>query len=143
MSNIAQTYEFVMRGKLRFPSPRGDLTAEQLWDVPLRSQDGFDLDNMARATNRKLKEVTEESFVTTSQKPNATALRLEGTLDMLKHVISVKLDEENQAREKAEQRKELELLTRIYAEKKEERLSESSEKDLQKRIKALKDSLEG
>ena len=34
-------FEYATRAKLRFASSRGDLTVEQLWDVPLRSTDGF------------------------------------------------------------------------------------------------------
>lgn len=36
-------FEFATRSKLRFTSARGELTAEQLWDVPLRSRDDFSL----------------------------------------------------------------------------------------------------
>lgn len=128
-------FEYATRNKLRFASTRGELSTEQLWDVPLRSRDGFDLDNIAKTTNRTLKALTEESFVETERTPAHT--KAEITLEIVKHVIQVKKDEEEATKKRAENRIKKEQLLRILAEKQEGKLSELSEREIQKQIKAL------
>ena len=132
MDNI---FEFATRNKLRFSSTKGDLTVEQLWDVPLRSKDDFNLDSIAKTANSALKRLSEESFV----QPVRTQAheKAEFALALVKHVIEVKLDEEKAAKMRAENRVEREKLLKILAEKQEGKLSELTERELQKRINAL------
>lgn len=132
---IENVFEYATRTKLRFASTKGDLTVEQLWDVPLRSTDGFNLDAIARAANKAFKDATEESFVATTKTPAAT--RLEMTLDVVKSIIATKLADEERAKKRAENKAEKEKLLRILAEKQDGKLSDLSEKELQKRIAAL------
>lgn len=128
-------FEYATRSKIRFSSSRGELTVEQLWDVPLRSKDGFDLNAVAQAANKALKAASEESFVETAR--TALHVRLETTLEAVKHVIGVKLAEEEAAEKRAANKIEREKLLSILAEKQAGKLSELSEKELQKRIAAL------
>jgi len=130
-------FEYAARNKLRFQSARGELTVEQLWDVPLRSRDGFDLDAVAKAANKAWKEVSEESFVETSK--TAAHVRRETSLEVVKYVIDAKLSEEHAAKTRADNRIEKEKLLAILAEKQAGKLSDLSEKELQRRIEALGD----
>ncbi len=130
-------FEFATRSKLRFSSVRGELSIEQLWDVPLRSRDDFNLNAIAKATSKAFKEISEESFVETKKTPEHT--RREAALDAVKYIIDVKLTEEKAADARAERRQEKEKLLQILAEKQAGKLSELSEKELQKRIAALED----
>jgi hypothetical protein len=130
-------FEFATRNKLRFTSVRGVLTVEQLWEVPLRSNDLFNLDTIAKTANKALKEVSEESFVEANQTPELE--RWTATMEVIKHVIAVKLEEEEANRRRAQNKLDREKLLRILAEKQEGRLSELSEKELQKRIAALEE----
>lgn len=134
MQNI---FEYATRNKLRFSSPRGELTIEQLWDVPLRSRDDFNLNAVAKTTNKALKEISEESFVETTKTPEHT--RREVALEVVKYVIDTKLAEEAAAQTRAAKKQEKEKLLAILAEKQDGKLSELSEKELQKRIAALED----
>lgn len=134
MPNI---FESAARIKLRFASMRGELTVEQLWDVPLRSRDDFNLNAIAKTANRALKEISEESFVATSKTPEHA--RRELAMEVVKHIIGIKLVEEVRAEERAAKRQEKEKLLQILAEKQDGKLSELSEKELQKRIAALED----
>ncbi len=131
-------FEYASRHKLRFASVRGELTAEQLWDVPLRSKDDFNLNAVAKAANKALKDATEESFVTANTR-SALHVRLESTLEIVKHVIEAKLGEEATAAKRSENKAEKEKLLAILAEKQAGKLSELSERELQKRIAALGD----
>lgn len=128
-------FEYAVRSKLRFASSRGELSAEQLWDVPLRSRDDFNLDAVARAANKAWKAISEESFVETTRTPEHE--RREVALAVVKRVIEVKVAEETAAKEQATKRAEKEMLLRALAEKQEGKLSALSETELKKRIAAL------
>lgn len=134
MQNI---FEFATRSKLRFTSVRGELSVEQLWDAPLRSRDDFNLNTIAKTTNKALKEISEESFVETTKTAEHT--RREAALEVVKYIIDTKLTEETLAKTRAEKKQEKEKLLGILAEKQAGKLSELSEKELQKRIAALED----
>jgi hypothetical protein len=128
-------FAFATRNKIRFDSVKGQITVEQLWDVPLRSTDGFNLDAVAKAANKTLKDATEESFVATTR--TAAHDRLEVTLDVVKHVIEAKLADEAAAKKRADNKIEKEKLLKILAEKQDGKLSDLSERELQRRIAAL------
>lgn len=81
-------FEIAARRKYRFPSTRGELTIEQLFDLPLTSRGGFDLDTVARAVNSDLKALGEESFVQPAS--NVGRLELSRKLDLVKAVIEHK-----------------------------------------------------
>lgn len=128
-------FETASRTKLRFTSLRGDLTTEQLWDVPLRSRDGFDLDAVAKEANKRLKAMTEESFVSPAK--SSASDKAELALEIVKRVISIKLAEEEAAATRASNRQKKERLLQILAEKQAGALSALSEQEIQNQIKAL------
>ena len=128
-------FEYAVRNKVRFQSTRGELTVEQLWDVPLRSRDDFNLNAVAKAANKAWKDISEESFVETVK--TAEHVRRETALEIVKHVIDAKLAEEESAKKRADNKIEKEKLLAILAEKQTGKLSELSEKELQRRIAAL------
>lgn len=130
-------FEYAARTKLRFPSSRGELTVEQLWDVPLRSKDDFNLNAVAKLVNNNLKAVSEENFVETTKTAQHT--KLEATFEIVKHIIDVKLAEEADAKNRADKKLEKEKLLKILGEKQDGKLSELSENELKKRIAALSD----
>lgn len=100
------------REKFRFPSPKGELTTEQLWDLPLQSKTGCDLDTVARNISRQLKAQTEESFVTTSN--NSLAETLQAQLTLVVFIIETKkkeaADAQTASTRRAERAKLLEIL---------------------------------
>jgi hypothetical protein len=128
-------FEYATRNKIRFASARGELSVEQLWDVPLRSNEGFNLNEIAKSANKRLKDATEESFVETAR--TEAHVRLETTLEVVKHVIESKLGDEASAKKRAENKVEKEKLLAILAEKQDGKLSALSEAELKKRIAAL------
>ena len=130
-------FEYATRNKLRFASIRGELSAEQLWDVPLRSKDDFNLNAVAKAANKALKDISEESFV--ESKKTAEHTRREIALEAVKYVIDTKLAEEEAAEKRAARKLEKQKLLDILAEKQTGKLSGLPEKELQRRIAALED----
>jgi len=128
-------FEYATRHKLRFPSNKGELSAEQLFDVPLRSRDDFNLDAIAKAVNRNVKTLTEESFVETKRTP--VQAKAEVALDLVKFVIESKLQDEAKAAQRAANKVERDALLAILADKQAGKMSNLSEKELQRRIEAL------
>lgn len=101
-------FEMASRQQVRFPSNKGELTTEQLWTLPLTSKSGFDLDSVAKAVNSALRATTEDSFVATSTNPAKAEHELK--LDIVKHIIAVRMQENADALAasgRAEQRRKL------------------------------------
>lgn len=121
--------------KLRFPSAKGELTVEQLWDLPLTSRHQFDLDTIAKQVNRELKGVAEESFVAESTSPAGERLTL--MLDIVKHIIAKKKDAAAAAADAEKRREERERLLRILGDKQEDELRSLTAEQIAERIKAL------
>jgi len=123
------------RLKLRFPSIKGYLSVEQLYDLPLTSKAGFDLDSVAKTINASLRVASEDSFVNT--KPNLEKDLNQLCLDIVKEVIADKLAE-NEANAKAvANRHEREKLLEVLQGKKDAALTNLSEEELEAKIRAL------
>jgi DNA gyrase/topoisomerase IV subunit A len=135
-TKIYELFEYATRNKLRFMSVKGELTLEQLWDVPLRSRDDFNLNAVAKVANMA-KEAIEVSYVETTK--TEANVRLETALEVVKYIIDVKLADEALAKKRAENKIEKEKLLAILAEKQDGKLSALSEAELKKRIAALGD----
>lgn len=128
-------FETATRRAFRFPSVRGQLTTEQLWSLPLTATNGFALDDVAKAVNAELKDVTEESFVSTERDPAQTLL--ETKLAVVKHVIAVKLAEREAARTAAVKKAEKQKLLAALERKQDAELEGLSQQELLARIEAL------
>ena len=128
-------FEQATRRAIRFESTKGDLSVEQLWDLPLQSRNQFDLDTIAKTVNRQLNDVTEESFVSVRENPAKETLSLK--LELVKHIISVKLQEAEEARNRANKASEKEKLLRLLDEKQNEALRALTPEEIQERLKAL------
>jgi len=135
-TKIYELFEYATRNKLRFMSVKGELTLEQLWDVPLRSRDDFNLNAVAKVANMA-KEAIEVSYVETTK--TEANVWLETALEVVKYIIDVKLADEALAKKRAENKIEKEKLLAILAEKQDGKLSALSEAELKKRIAALGD----
>jgi hypothetical protein len=131
-----EIYKFAAKNSLRFPSTRGELTVEQLFQLPLKTVSQFDLDTVARTIYSQLKEVSEESFVEDiAADPRKQMLTV--SLDIVKDVIATK-QADNRAMfahtQRAVERKK--ILDAISA-KKDEKLTQSSLDELEKQLAAL------
>ncbi|HNC58684.1 MAG TPA: hypothetical protein PLP33_24875 [Leptospiraceae bacterium] len=124
-------FEKASKTRLRFASRQGQLSTEDLWDLSLSS-----LDTIAKAVNKELKSEQEESFIPDKTKrPNAThnALRLE----ILKHIIGVKVEESEASTKRAENAAKLARLKELAANKVDEVFAQQSLEEIQKQIAEL------
>ena len=85
---MEKLFENATREKVRFETSRGVISVEDVWDLPLQSKNGFDLDSIAKDVNRQLKASGEESFVKPTTAGDSV---LELKLEIIKHIIKVKL----------------------------------------------------
>lgn len=139
MDNI-NIFEYATRTNLRYPSTRGELSTEMLWEVPLLAKepekDKFSLGEIAKACSKALRQVAEEeSFVAMEQTAEHT--RLEMRLAVVKRVIEVKVEEQKLAATRLENKAKKVQLLAILAEKQASKLSQLSEKALKEQILAL------
>lgn len=133
---MSSLFEQASRKAFRYPSSKGALTTEQLWDLPLTARTGcVDLDTVAKTLNTELKTVAEESFVST--KPAPVKALLVDKLDVVKHVIAVKLAEAAAASDAAARKAEREKLMGILADKTDDALKALTPEQIRARIAEL------
>ena len=129
MNNI-NIFEYAARNKIRFPF-KGMISVEDLYDLSLTN-----LDYIYKALNKQAKQSEEESLLTV--KTNIDT-ELEVQIDIVKHIVSVKLAEQ-EAREKAAAKKaQKQKIMSIIATKEDEALKNSSVDDLRKMLDELDD----
>lgn len=93
-------FEQASRLQIRFPSPKGLLTTEDLWRLPLTSTKGrANLDDIARSLNTKVNGESAISFVKDTSTADAET---KVAFEIVKHVIDTRL-QENKAKRQAEE----------------------------------------
>ena len=135
MSDNINLFELAARHKYRFPSVAGDLTLEQLYDLPLVKIGGCDLDTVARTLNTELKSISEESFVRPAPTSRETTLR--NKLDLVKLVIAFKQDAVAAAEKMAANRARREKIREALAAREQQDLNTASRDDLLRELESL------
>jgi hypothetical protein len=122
-------FEQAARLKLRFDSPKGALTVEDLWDIPLTSGTGkANLDDVAKGLYTQLREAgATVSFVVPAES-KADALQLK--FDVAKHIIDVRLAERNAEAEASKRRETKSKILEIIARKQDTALEGKSLEEL-------------
>jgi hypothetical protein len=124
-------FERATREKFRFNSPQGELSTEDLWDLPLTSDrpNRANLNDIAKELNKALKAKNdEESFV---EPKRATDTATPAMFDVVKHIIGVKLAESETRRKSREAKEQKDKIMTIMAKKRDESLESASLEDLQ------------
>jgi CHASE3 domain sensor protein len=115
-------FESAIRNKFRFPF-KGQVSTEDLWDLTVK-----DLDSIFKTLNAQKKRVSEESLLSII---TAEDEELESKIEIIKHIVSVKLAEAEArvlAKEKKEQKQKI---MSIIASKKDEALQNKSISELE------------
>ena len=121
-------FEKAVRIKLRVESKRGLLTVEDLWDLKVE-----ELDTLYRDFKREARNAEEESLIN----PVNVDERLTLKIEVLKHIVTVKLEEREAASKRAEtNRKKAELLELIKS-KENSAMAEKSLDELMEMYNAL------
>ena len=126
-------FEKASRLKLRFVTLRGLASAEDLWDMPLASKDGFNLDEVAIHVNNALKAQSESFVAPKTDTESEMGLRLE----ILKYIIAVKLRERKEREDVLSRKAKKEHILAIIKDKQDEVLKSKSIDELEKELDAL------
>jgi hypothetical protein len=106
-------FELATRKKFLFPCSRGNITVQDLWDLPLRSTvDKPNLDDVARNLFRQLRNDDGVSFVNEGTTVDST---IEKKLDVVKYIIEVKKTEKLKTEEHKAKAAEHQLLLEALA----------------------------
>lgn len=131
----ASIFEAASRKKFRFESPKGLLTVEDLWDLPLTSNTNkANLDEIAKTLYGKLKSEDCVSFVNTSQKTDTTTQTM---FDIVKHVIDVKKAERDAAAQASERASKKQAILSVIAQKEDQALLGMDVEELRKLAESL------
>jgi len=131
---MPEIFEQAARLKLRFETPRGDLSAEDLWDLPLTSTRGVSLDDVAVGLHRRLQDSTPVSFVN----ENATFdPKTQLRFDLVMHVIDVRKAENAARATEAEKVAKRQRIMALISEKEDEALSARSTDELRELLASL------
>lgn len=127
-------FEQATKQRLRFQTTRGEISTEDLWSLPLVHQSGCALDDIAKGLNKQIKESVEESFVKPADTTNA---KLALKFDIVKHIIAVRLEEADRAKQAAARKERKELLGALIAEQQVGELRAKGLEELQKMYNEL------
>lgn len=125
---IENIFEYATRNKLRFPF-KGSISVEDLWDLSVT-----DLDKIFKSLNAQVKLSQEESLLSKKSKKDEA---LSVQIDIVKHIVSVKIAEADARRCEAENAAKRQKIMQIIEEKKDEKLQNSSIEELNKMLDEL------
>lgn len=129
-----ELYKKASKQKLRFKTQKGNVSVEDLWDIPLTSKKCVSVDDIAKTLNKELKTDQDESFViTTAKRKTVTELKFEIVKDVIKTRLADIKTRENAVLRKASKEKILELI----ADKENDELRSKSKAELEKMIADL------
>lgn len=123
-------FETAFVEKVRFETRQGEISTEELYDLSLES-----LDKIAVMIDSQLEKTT-KSFITNKTASNKI---LELKLDILKHIIKIKLEAKDAAKIRAERQAKLAQLKALAATKANEQLASQSLEDIEKMISELEE----
>lgn len=124
-------FEAATKQKLRFPTERGQISTEDLWDLSLEG-----LDNVAKSLNKQVKESSEESFI---RKQTVGDKKATLRLDVVVSIINTKLEEEEKRKTAAERRIKRNQLLELISKKEDDALSKKSVASLRAELDKLDD----
>ena len=128
-------FEQATRAKIRFSTPVGMLSVEDLWDLPLTSTRArANLDDVARLLDAELKSTSSVSFVNDVSEVNA---KTKLAFDVVIHIINTKIAEQKAAQEAVAIREKKQKIMAIIEQKSDMRLVDSSLEELQAMLASL------
>ena len=128
---MSTIFERLIKGKVRFQTGRGLLSAEDIYDLSLQA-----LDTLAKKTNKELKNSEEESFINVKTTVNTEANL---KMDFLKHVIAWKLELKDKAATRLAKNAKITALKSMIETKNMQELGEKSSADLNKMLAELQE----
>lgn len=126
---MEKLFEKATKDKLRFKIASGMASVEDLWDLGLQ-----DLDKLAKALNKELKEAEEESFIKTKSASNKLT---ETKFELVKYIISVRMEEAEERKVRAAKAAKKAVIMDLIAKKEIQSLEGKSVEELLKEVETL------
>lgn len=131
-------FEQASRLKLRFATTRGEVTVEDLWDLPLTSTVARpSLDAIALALHVEIRNTLEVASFVAQPVPNAAGDTLRLKFEIVKHVIAVRIKERDELRAAADRKEKKQRLLELIARKEDEALGSKSVDELRQMVESL------
>ena len=127
-NTISELFELATRERFRYPY-KGNINTEDLWDLDVE-----DLDKIFKVLNSQLKAEQDESLLATVS-INDTVLNAK--IDIIKHIVSVKLAEAEARKKEAENALKKQRILELIKEKQDDSLKNMSIEELQAMIAGL------
>ncbi|MDE7245233.1 MAG: hypothetical protein K2O18_14850 [Oscillospiraceae bacterium] len=121
-------FEIAVRNKFRFPF-KGAISVEDLWDLSVQQLDGI-----FKTLKSQEQKAQEESLLET-RTPEDEVLKIK--IEIIRHIVTVKLDEANQAERAKETRDQKQKILGILAEKQNEDLRNKTPEELRAMLEQL------
>lgn len=115
-------FETATRRKLRFQTTKGNLSIEDLWDVPLTV-----LDEAYKGLSRQIREAEDDSLLT---KRDSGVEEASLKRDLVKHVVQVRQAEAEAKTARAARRQQAARVRELIAQKQDEALAGKSTDEL-------------
>lgn len=122
-------FEQASRDQLRFKTINGYLNTEDLWNLKLE-----DLDKLAISLNKEIKEAEEGSFLKAKTVTNKV---LTLKFDVVKHIITVRMAEEEAKKLKKQKQQEKAKILEIIGRKQEAALENKTIEELTAMVEGL------
>lgn len=126
---VENIFEYATRKKMRFPF-KGMISVEDLWDLSLTN-----LDSIYKTLNKQVKQSEEESLLATK---DSVDTYLEVQVAIVKHIVSVKLDEAEKAKKERENKEKEQKIMAILASRGDKELENASDEDLRKMLAEIR-----
>ena len=124
-------FELASRKKFRFDTSKGQVTVEDLWDLPLTSTTNRpNLDDIAKDLYKQMKEDKEVSFVKSDAAVSADFNIVKAKFDIVKHIIDVKLAEAEAAKKAKDTKARNQRILELIAQKDDEALASKTREEL-------------
>lgn len=112
--------------KLRFSTPKGMLTTEDLWDLSLQQ-----LNVVAKDLNKKIKSSQEEDFL---DEPTAEDTNSKLQFDIVKHIMDIKKETQRKAVEASAKKAQRDRILELISKKKDNELERLSVEELTSKL---------
>jgi hypothetical protein len=134
-----EMFEEASRRKLRFDSPRGLLSVEDLWDLPLTSPSGnrANLDSIAIDLHRATRDVADTVSFVTPSKEDAGKAELQLKFEVVKYVIGVRVAERDALKAASDRREKKQRLLELISRKEDQELEGKSVEELRTLAESL------
>ncbi len=128
-------FERATRLRLRFPSSRGSINVEDVWQLPMTHDVHTSLESLADAMYAELEKAKKPSFIAKTK--SAVTPEQQLRFDIVIHIIDARQDElKAKARKKANEEERKEILE-ILSDQASAKRKDQSEVTLRRRLAAL------